>query len=101
MNFLKKIGNALKKFFGAGKEWYVRLGLGKFFDAHIPTALAIISKLATVNTNKEFKDWYQEAFDEFKKITGETKGTWIAIVLNAAYELSKAANAKPENKEKV
>jgi len=101
MNFFKKIVDTVKKAFGFSKVWYVRLGLGKFFDAHIPTALAIITKLAQVNNNAEFKEWYQEAFDEFKAVTGETKGTWIAIVLNAAYELFKASAASASNREKL
>lgn len=101
MNFFKKLFNGLKKVFGAGKDLYVRLGLGKFFDAHLPAALAIISRLATVNNNAEFKEWYQDAFEELKAVTKETKGTWIAILLNAAYEIFKAQNTSESFREKL
>jgi len=101
MNFFKKIINGLKKVFGAAKTFYVRAGLGKFLDQYIPVALSVIASLQKVNDNKGFHEWKDQAFIELKKIAGNVADTWIVIVLNMAYELSKAEATKPENKEKI
>lgn len=97
-SFFSKIFNGIKKAFGFSKTWYVRLGLGKFLDKYIPEFLGLVTKLAAVNNNAAFHTWYDEAFAEAQKIAGDAKGTWIAIALNAAYELFQRSKAPASGK---
>lgn len=101
MNIFKKIVNGLKKVFGAAKTFYVRAGLGKFLDKYIPVALTILADLAQTNSNKAFHEWKDQAFLKLKEVAGDVADTWIVILLNMAYELSKGANAHPEDREKL
>lgn len=98
-SFFSKIFNEIKKAFGIGKTWYVRLGLGKFLDKYIPEFVTLVAKLAAVNNNSAFHEWYDDAFAEATKIVGDAKGTWIAIALNAAYELFQGSQAPVSGRE--
>lgn len=83
MNFFKKVFDFIKGLF-------TRPGLDKFLSKYIDDAVDIVSRLALVNNNQDFRLWQDSAWKEVQKATGELKGTWIAILIHLAYENIKA-----------
>jgi len=82
--------NWFKKFIGWIKGIATRPGLDKFLSRWLELAVAEAGKLAEVNNNLEFHEWKDELFERVKGLTGEVKGTWIAILIHIAYENLKA-----------
>lgn len=83
MNFLKKILN----FFSGLRT---RPGFDRFVGLWQEKAVELIVELAEVNSNREFHEWKDEAFNALKSITGELKGNWIALVIGLAFEEAKS-----------
>lgn len=83
MNFFKKVFDFIKGLF-------TRPGLDKFLSKYIEVGIQVVSRLALVNNNQDFHLWKDEAWAEVKRITGEVKGNWIAILVALAFEQIKA-----------
>lgn len=83
MNFFKKVFDFIKGLF-------TRPGLDRFLSKYIEVAVEVVSRLAFVNNNEDFRLWQDEAWKEVQRLTGEVKGTWIAILIHLAYENIKA-----------
>ena len=69
---------------------FLRPGLEKFLQRYKQLALVEIQQLVTLNPNKSFHDWRDEAFENVKaqvlKDEKEIKDNWITIVIALAYE---------------
>lgn len=99
MNFFVKLGAWVKKAFGVTEKWYVRLGMGQFFDQHLVTAVKVVGDLMAVKNNAAFGEWEKEAWEAFQAATGEVKGKWITIIINIAAELLGAKALPASQKE--
>lgn len=78
------------KFISFLKGLVTRPGLDKFLSKYLPVATNLLLDLAKINSNAAFHVWKDKAFNELKAITGEVRDTWIAILLNIAFETLKA-----------
>ena len=84
--------NWLKRIFGGVKKFFVRTGLDKFLSQYIQVAMEVIAELALVHSNAEFHLWKDKAFERVRNEIGKPiAGTWIAILINLAYENFKAS----------
>lgn len=88
MNFLKKI----LSFFSGLRT---RPGFDRFFGQWQDVALRLVVELAEVNSNRDFHEWKDEAFDKLKRATGELKGNWIALLIGLAFEEAKSRKLIP------
>lgn len=98
MSIFSSIGNFFKKLFGK-----LRPGLNEFLQKYQKIALAEVTKLADVNSNKDFHEWKDQAWISINsELAGDGKkiaGNWISILIHLAFEEFKQQLAeKTENK---
>lgn len=88
---MSKIFDWFKKVFLGIKFIYFRFGMDKFLSQYIEVAIEILVDLAKVNSNAAFHEWEQQAFQKLKDRIGKpVADTWIAILINLAWEVLKA-----------
>lgn len=89
------MANFFEKIFDFLKHLVTRPGLQQFLQKYEQQAVQLVTELASVHNNADFKVWYQEAFEKAQADFNETKGTWISILINLAYESFKAKLPQP------
>ena len=88
------MANPFKKLFDWLKKIFTRPGLQPFLAQYLALAVEVVTELAKVNNNAEFHAYRDVAFSKLKKLLGETKDTWIVILVHLAYEEYKARQPK-------
>lgn len=86
----------IDKILGFVRSFSTRLGIEEFVARYTNVAVAVVNELAKVNNNADFLAWKDLAFRELKLITGETRDTWIAILVASVSHLT-GAGTKPGN----
>lgn len=87
--------NVLKKIFGWIRNLATRPGLDRFLADYINLAVSELEALRLVNSNAEFHVWKDQAFARLQQLTGQTRGTWVAILIHLAYDV--LVNEKPRS----
>ena len=72
------------------KGLVLRTGLDVFLSKYLNVAEGLLLDLAKVNSGVAFHVWKQRAFEELKRITGETRDNWLTILIGLAFEKLKA-----------
>lgn len=75
------MSKALKGFLELLTSFVSRAGLQIFVSKFLPDAIQIVAGLMAIHNNKDFASWRDDAFARLKKLTGETKDTWITLLI--------------------
>lgn len=86
----------IDKILGFVRSFSTRLGIEEFVAKYTNVAVSVVGELSKVSNNADFLAWKDRAFLELKAITGETRDTWIAILVASASHLT-GAGTKPGN----
>ena len=78
--------NWIKGLFSVFSKLRTRPGLDAFINSWLSTAYSELSALSSINNNKDFHLWKDQAFARLKERTGELKDNWIALLVNLAFE---------------
>lgn len=92
--FFKKVGSVIVKVFKGTLQFAWRSGLDDFMSRYLPVAIDELMKLAQTNSNAEFREWEQAAFNRLRAIV-EADGrryadNWIVLLKGFAFEALKA-----------
>ena len=88
------IRNFWKSLVGALKWLRVRDGLQPFINQWLPVVITRLAELRTLNSNKQFHEWYDQAVGEVRGIVGGVADNWIVLIISIAFEHLKASSPK-------